>query len=249
MSLSEEEKDIIRDAMESADAFGTGRLSNAKEQIEDYGFKWTSEHEDFLFEEGKRTASALKFSSEEEALQYLANVTGKRVKLSNQQYSHGWTREHQRRVDNMTPEEDDTPDFNMVWDSAEVEKDVKEAIAATEKKLKSVGADDVNLKADFDYIVNQKNKYEVEGQMTIDLNIEGDDIIAANDKMGSQPLGGDPEDGERIFHYFYSQLGLDNSNYEGHNNSDYELSGTTNPGKEVQWFVYLYFDHDYFVAP
>jgi len=78
--ISQEEKTIIDDAIRNADVFGAGRLTYAKEAIEDEGYDWTDDHEQYVG--NVKTASELKFSSENEALQHLANITGKSIKIA-----------------------------------------------------------------------------------------------------------------------------------------------------------------------
>lgn len=47
--LSTEEREIIRQAVRNADTWGTGRYTYTKNAIEEAGYKWTDEHEHFLF--------------------------------------------------------------------------------------------------------------------------------------------------------------------------------------------------------
>lgn len=48
MHITDGEKDTIRRAIRAADAFGLGRMSLARAEIEDYGYTWTDEHTNFL---------------------------------------------------------------------------------------------------------------------------------------------------------------------------------------------------------
>jgi hypothetical protein len=49
MMITNEEKDIIIKARNTADTFGLCRLSLAKDNIIDEGYIWTNEHEMFVF--------------------------------------------------------------------------------------------------------------------------------------------------------------------------------------------------------
>ncbi len=49
--MSPDEAAIICGAVADADCWGAGRLTVAKERIEDAGFVWTDRHELFVFEE------------------------------------------------------------------------------------------------------------------------------------------------------------------------------------------------------
>jgi len=49
--MSPDEAAIICGAVADADCWGAGRLTVAKERIEDAGFVWTDRHELFAFEE------------------------------------------------------------------------------------------------------------------------------------------------------------------------------------------------------
>jgi len=49
--MSQEEAAIICGAVEDADTWGMGRISLAKERIEDAGYKWLPKHEQFIFDE------------------------------------------------------------------------------------------------------------------------------------------------------------------------------------------------------
>jgi hypothetical protein len=48
--ISIEEQSIIAHAVKNADVFGLGRLTSSQEQIEDSGFVWTDDHEEFALE-------------------------------------------------------------------------------------------------------------------------------------------------------------------------------------------------------
>jgi len=46
--LTDREVEIIDNAIITADVFGLGRISNAKEQLEDYGYEWDDDCEDYV---------------------------------------------------------------------------------------------------------------------------------------------------------------------------------------------------------
>jgi hypothetical protein len=48
--MSPDEAAIICGAVENADCWGAGRLTTAREAIEDAGYEWTSAHERFVYE-------------------------------------------------------------------------------------------------------------------------------------------------------------------------------------------------------
>lgn len=48
--ISVPEQAIIDRAVNTALAFGLGILTTARENLEDYGYTWTDEHEKFVFE-------------------------------------------------------------------------------------------------------------------------------------------------------------------------------------------------------
>lgn len=47
--ITDHEKEIITRARNTADTFGLSRISVAKDIIIDEGYKWTEEHELFIF--------------------------------------------------------------------------------------------------------------------------------------------------------------------------------------------------------
>ena len=51
MALSSEEKDMIDRSVNNSIAFGLGIIYTAKEEIEDNGFEWSTDHEAYIFEE------------------------------------------------------------------------------------------------------------------------------------------------------------------------------------------------------
>lgn len=56
MEMTPNEAAIIRDAIKNADCWGEGRISLAKDYIQDAGYEWTDEHELFVFEVGENNA-------------------------------------------------------------------------------------------------------------------------------------------------------------------------------------------------
>ncbi|MEF2146663.1 MAG: hypothetical protein V3573_14550 [Desulfovibrionaceae bacterium] len=48
--INDQEKIIIQRAVDAALSFGRGLLTTAKEELEDYGYEWTDEHEKYTFE-------------------------------------------------------------------------------------------------------------------------------------------------------------------------------------------------------
>lgn len=47
--MTNDERDIIHHAVKNALCFGTGILTNSREELEDYGYTWTEEHEAYVF--------------------------------------------------------------------------------------------------------------------------------------------------------------------------------------------------------
>ncbi len=52
--LTQEERNIIKSAINNAKTWGGGWLTYSQEAIEDAGFKWTEKHEQFAFNCGSR---------------------------------------------------------------------------------------------------------------------------------------------------------------------------------------------------
>lgn len=48
--ITEELNFIIDQAVECAVTFGTGILTTVREEVEDYGYEWSDEIEEFVFE-------------------------------------------------------------------------------------------------------------------------------------------------------------------------------------------------------
>jgi hypothetical protein len=48
--ITDTEKEIIKTSVECSLSFGTGILTNCKRELRDEGFKFTEEHEKYIFE-------------------------------------------------------------------------------------------------------------------------------------------------------------------------------------------------------
>jgi len=181
---------------------------------------------------GASVMEELRFGSEEEALQYLADKTGSKIKIAESAFDRA-----QRRWDNMTPEEG--PEFdNFFGDESNQDYNaVKQAKEATLRKLKSVGIDHLNIELDVaddltDYKSGRYRHFEAEGLMTVTIRFVGD-VEEANERMGSSKLEGDPKDGERIFNFLLGSLNADYEEWEFHDSND----------EFAEWSIYFkYYD-------
>jgi len=93
-----------------------------------------------IYKQQPRQASELRFATEEEALQYLADKTGKRVKIADRSFDRA-----QGRYDSMEPEK--IPDFEDIFsdEGNEAANGIKQMIEKTTNDLKSMGYKDVKI--------------------------------------------------------------------------------------------------------
>jgi len=176
----------------------------------------------------------MKFATETEALQHLADLTGSRIKIADAKFDR-----LQRQYDNMTPEGNDENFIDIFEDEdKDIDQAVKKAKEKTLQKLKEVGSDDIQIKTSESSDLEQLDTYKWKGRSTRKVNIIGD-IEKANNKLAisffGNPGEGDPGDGENIFQVFWDVL--DSELTEDYWQYDYEFSKSD--GNNVEWLVYF----------